>query len=115
MQKNTKIEDPLPDFLTTQCTPSKEFEDDCAFMIYSFPKDELQLNFYYFSCSELLSTKRKSFAFGYCLSTTTTPQIVDFDASGMYGGIINNEKRLSDSEISLLPSDLQLVDHHKYK
>jgi hypothetical protein len=100
MQKNTKIEDPLPDFLTTQCTPSKEFEDDCAFMIYSFPKDELQLNFYYFSCSELLST---------------TPQIVDFDASGMYGGIINNEKRLSDSEISLLPSDLQLVDHHKYK
>jgi hypothetical protein len=23
-----KIEDPLPDFLTTLCTPSKEFEND---------------------------------------------------------------------------------------
>ncbi len=30
MQKNTKIEDPLPHFLTTPCTPSKEFENDCA-------------------------------------------------------------------------------------
>jgi hypothetical protein len=31
MQKNTKMKDPLPDFLTTQCTPSKEFKNDCAF------------------------------------------------------------------------------------
>ncbi len=29
MQWNTKIGDPL-DFLTTPCTPSKEFENDCA-------------------------------------------------------------------------------------
>ena len=28
-----KIEDPLPDFLTTSCTPSKEFGNDCASMI----------------------------------------------------------------------------------
>jgi hypothetical protein len=27
-----KIEDPLPDFFTTLCTPSKEFENDCASM-----------------------------------------------------------------------------------
>jgi hypothetical protein len=26
------IEDPLPDFFTTPCTPSKEFENDCASM-----------------------------------------------------------------------------------
>ena len=31
---STKIEDPypLPDFLITPCTPSKEFENDCAAM-----------------------------------------------------------------------------------
>jgi hypothetical protein len=39
MQQNTKIEDPLPDFLTTPCTPSKEFENDCASMFLT----ELQL------------------------------------------------------------------------
>jgi hypothetical protein len=27
-----KIEDPLPDFLTTLSIPSKEFKNDCAFM-----------------------------------------------------------------------------------
>jgi hypothetical protein len=32
MQENTKIEDPLLDFFTTPCTPSKEFENDCASM-----------------------------------------------------------------------------------
>jgi hypothetical protein len=33
MLQNTKIEDPLLDFLTTPCTPSKEFENDCASML----------------------------------------------------------------------------------
>jgi hypothetical protein len=28
-----KIEDPLPDFLTTLCAPSKEFENDSATML----------------------------------------------------------------------------------
>jgi hypothetical protein len=28
-----KMEDPLPDFLTTPSTPSKEFENDCASMV----------------------------------------------------------------------------------
>ena len=28
-----KIEDPLPDFLTTPCTTSKEFENECASLI----------------------------------------------------------------------------------
>jgi hypothetical protein len=32
MQHNTKIEGPLPDYFTTPCTPSKEFENDCASM-----------------------------------------------------------------------------------
>jgi hypothetical protein len=33
MQENTKIEDPLPYFLTTPSTPSKEFENDCINVI----------------------------------------------------------------------------------
>ena len=31
---------------------------------------------------------RKAWLFGHCLSTNLTPEIVDFDASGLYGGII---------------------------
>jgi hypothetical protein len=38
MQQNTKIEDPLPDFFTTPCTPSKEFENDCASVIAAASK-----------------------------------------------------------------------------
>ena len=30
---------------------------------------------------------------GYCLSTNSTPQIVDFDASGLYGGIIHEGRK----------------------
>jgi hypothetical protein len=35
-----KKENPLPDFFTTPCTPSKEFENDCASMVLR--KDELK-------------------------------------------------------------------------
>ena len=59
--------------------------------------------------------KRKSFAFGYCLSTKTTPQIVNFDVAGLWGGIINNGKRLSDSDIAFQKTSLQMVDIIKYK
>jgi hypothetical protein len=38
MQQNTKIEDPLPDFFTTLCTPSKEFENNCASMHWNLVK-----------------------------------------------------------------------------
>ena len=30
---------------------------------------------------------------GYCLSTTSTPEIVDFDVSGLFGGIIHEDKK----------------------
>ncbi len=43
MQLNTKIEDPLPDFLTTPCTPSKEFEKDCASMLCIYLVDTLSV------------------------------------------------------------------------
>ena len=36
----------------------------------------------------LPSQHRKAWLFGHCLSTNSTPEIVDFDASGLYGGII---------------------------
>ena len=44
----------------------------------------------------MLSFKRKSFAFGHCLSTTTKPQIVDFDAAGLLGGIIKDGRKEND-------------------
>ena len=42
--------------------------------------------------------KRRSHLFGNCLSTKTTPEVVDFDACGLIGGIINNGLKLADSE-----------------
>jgi hypothetical protein len=36
---------------------------------------------------------RKSHVFGHCLSTKTTPEVVDFDAAGLIGGIINGGKK----------------------
>ena len=36
---------------------------------------------------------RKAWLFGHCLSTKSTPEIVDFDASGLYGGIINEGQK----------------------
>jgi hypothetical protein len=36
---------------------------------------------------------RKSHVFGHCLSTKTTPEVVDFDAAGLIGGIINAGKK----------------------
>ena len=58
----------------------------------SFVKCSLSenLNFkviYLFDVTELVSINRKANAFGYCLATGKRPEIVDFDAAGVYGGI----------------------------
>lgn len=43
---------------------------------------------------QMLNVKhRKAWLFGHCLSTNTTPETVDFDASGLYGGIIYNGQK----------------------
>ena len=39
----------------------------------------------------MLKIKRKSYAFGHCLSTTTSSKIVDFDMAGLLGGIVRDE------------------------
>ena len=39
--------------------------------------------------SDLLRLKRRSLAFGHCLSTTRTSQVVDFYADGLLGGIVH--------------------------
>ena len=41
----------------------------------------------------ILFQHRKAWLFGHCLSTNTTPETVDFDASGLYGGIIYNGQK----------------------
>ena len=41
----------------------------------------------------LLFQQRKAWLLGNCLSTKTTPEIVDFDAAGLLGGIIHDGKR----------------------
>jgi hypothetical protein len=33
---------------------------------------------------------RRSHLFGHCLSTTSRPEVVDFDVCGLIGGIVNN-------------------------
>ena len=43
-----------------------------------------------------LKKNRKANIFGHCLSSKTTPEIVDFDAAGLYGGIINKDKKPGD-------------------
>lgn len=42
---------------------------------------------------DLLKQKRKAWLAGTCLSTKKKPEIVDFDAAGMLGGIINNGRK----------------------
>ena len=42
---------------------------------------------------KILFQHRKAWLFGHCLSTNTTPETVDFDASGLYGGIIYNGQK----------------------
>ena len=45
---------------------------------------------------------RKTWLFGKCLSTKITPEIVDFDASGLLGGIIfKGQKPGSDPDAGL--------------
>jgi hypothetical protein len=39
---------------------------------------------------------RKANIFGHCFSSKRTPEIVDFDAAGLFGGIINKDKRPGD-------------------
>ena len=41
----------------------------------------------------MLLQNRKAWLFGQCLSTKLTPEIVDFDASGPFGGIINEGQK----------------------
>ena len=37
--------------------------------------------------------RRKAWLLGNCLSTNSTPEIVDFDVSGLFGGIINEGQK----------------------
>ena len=37
--------------------------------------------------------------FGHCLSTKTTPEVIDFDAAGLFGGIINGDRKPGDMEL----------------
>ena len=37
--------------------------------------------------------RRKAWLLGNCLSTNSTPEIVDFDVSGLFGGIIHDGQK----------------------
>ena len=41
---------------------------------------------------------RKATIFGHCFSSKKTPEIVDFDAAGLFGGIIHKDKKPGDSK-----------------
>ena len=48
---------------------------------------------------------RKAWLFGHCLSTNTKPEIVDFDASGLYGGIINEGRKPGYDTLLTIPGN----------
>ncbi len=49
--------------------------------------------------SSLKTKQRKSNLFGHCLSTKRTPEVVEFDACGLIGGIIHNGQKPTDEEM----------------
>ena len=49
---------------------------------------------------ELKSKQRKSWLLGHCLSTQNQSEIVDFDASGLLGGIIHQGKKPGVDQVS---------------
>ena len=46
------------------------------------------------SYSRLLGARRKVFSVGQCLSTKTRPEVVDFDAAGIFGGIMRDGRNI---------------------
>ena len=50
--------------------------------------------------NELKSKHRKSWLLGHCLSTQNQSEIVDFDASGLLGGIIHQGKKSGTDQVS---------------
>ena len=44
---------------------------------------------------------RKAHVFGHCFSSKKTPEVVEFDAAGLFGGIINDGKRPGDPDHDL--------------
>ena len=46
----------------------------------------------------MTTKKRRSHLFANCLSTKMRPEVVDFDACGLIGGIIHNGVKLADDE-----------------
>jgi hypothetical protein len=47
---------------------------------------------------DLKLKNRRSHLFGHCLSTTPTPEVVDFDAYGLAGGIIHDGRKLANGD-----------------
>ena len=45
--------------------------------------------------SDLSRKNRRAHLFGHCLSTQSKPEVVEFDASGMLGGIVNGGKKMT--------------------
>ena len=43
--------------------------------------------------------KRKAWKLGNCLSTKTTPEIVNFDVAGLLGGIIHEDRKPGGKDI----------------
>ena len=45
--------------------------------------------------------KRKAWKLGNCLSTKTTPEIVNFDVAGLLGGIIHEDRKPGGKDITI--------------
>ena len=58
--------------------------------------------------SELVLKNRRAHLFGHCLSTQRRPEVVEFDASGLLGGIINDGKRMTTGNEFIGFSDSQV-------
>jgi hypothetical protein len=61
-----------------------------------------------------LKKNRKAHIFGHCLSSKTTPEIVDFDAAGLYGGIINNDRKPGDFQVDTRSVNRRVKADHFY-
>ena len=57
---------------------------------------------------DLKLKNRKTWQLGNCLSTQNTPQIVNFDAAGLIGGIIHDGKRPAGPEDNKMSENIQM-------
>ena len=62
---------------------------------------------------KLLEKNRKAFSFGFCLSSKAHPEVVDFDAATIFGGIIQKDRVRPGDNIPLNSKEQFERDKHE--